>query len=212
VSAMREAFGRAGYEDAETWPSESLRDIARKAMIAHADDTSAAQLAIFDACCRPGSLARSLFLPWFRQATAALIAEERRHLKAVQKADNLTDQQRRALAVVNLAEQRAEAEAKAARQRVLEERAHTEQERAAQIDEWLKNKARYEMIDGASWWSVSPARLTQFARRMGHRSRFYTLVLERLPEHDDIRPVSYYLRPSEVDELWDKAWGNEQED
>ena len=60
MAQLKEALAEAGYQDAEDWPSKALREIAEKAMIAHANDTDAAQRAIFDACCPRNSLARAL--------------------------------------------------------------------------------------------------------------------------------------------------------
>jgi len=211
MTQMQDAFAKAGYGDAEEWPSDRLRKIAQDAMIAHADNTLAAQRAIFEKCCPGNSLARALFLPWFREATAALLAEERRLLKAAQHS-MLNERQQSAFKVIALTEQRAEAAAKEARQRALEERARQEQERGRLIDAWLQNKARNETIDGRHWWEVSPNRLRQFARRINHRSKFWQLVIERVPAHDDIRPISHYMRPDEVNALWDEAWGNESEE
>ena len=99
--------------------------------------------------------------------------------------------------------------ARTARQREIEERGRAAHLRQETLTEWLKNKARHELIDGEPWWEKTPARLREHARRTTHRSKFYTLVLERVPSHDDMRPVSYYLRSDEVDPLWDEAWGNE---
>ena len=209
MTQIAEALAAAGYQDAEEWPSKALREIAEKAMIAHASDYDAAQRAIFEACCPRNSLARALFLPWYREATTALIAEVRRLLKAAEHAENLSQKQRRLADIVRLEEERAAAAARAARQREIEERGRAQIARQAEMNEWLKNKARYEVIDGDPWWEKTPARLREHARRTTHRSKFYTLVLERVPVHDDMRQVSYYLRPGEVDALWDEAWGNE---
>src|SRR5215475_2645230 len=107
MTQMQDAFAKAGYGDAEEWPSDRLRKIAQDAMIAHADNTFAAQRAIFEKCCPGNSLARALFLPWFREATAALLAEERRLLKAAQHS-MLNERQQSAFKVIALTEQRAE--------------------------------------------------------------------------------------------------------
>lgn len=209
MSAIQDAFARAGYQDAEEWPCEEIKKIALGAMIAHAEDSEAAQRAIFDACCRRTSLLRALVLPWRREITAAVIANERRLLKARGDAENRTKQEVEAGRIVALEAKRAEAAAQEARQRHIEDRGRAAIERDAQLKEWLNNKARHEVIDGTPWWEVSPARLREFARRTTHRSKFYTLVLDRVPSHDDMRPVSYYLRSHEVDALWEEAWGNE---
>lgn len=209
TTQISEALARAGYQDAEEWPSKALRTIVEQAMVKHASDSHAAQLAIFEACCPRNSLARALFLPWQRDATSAVIAEVRRLLKSVEHTSTLSTRQRRAAEIVKLDEERAEAAAQIARQRMIEERGRAAQARQAQLNEWLNNKARGEVIDGTPWWEVTPARLREFTRRTTHRAKFYGLVLEHVPSHDDMRPLSYYLRPQEVNALWEEAWGNE---
>jgi uncharacterized glyoxalase superfamily metalloenzyme YdcJ len=209
MSQIRDALAQAGYSDAEEWPSKALLEVVEKAVVAHADDTRAAQNAIFDACCGRNTLARALFAPWQREVTSAVIAEWKRLLKASQNAEKLTDRRRRATEIIMLEDERAAAAAQIARQRLIEERGRAAYERQKNVNAWLSNKARSEVIDGTSWWEITPARLREYTRRTTHRSKFYALVLDRIPSHDDQRPISYYLRPDEVNPLWDEAWGNE---
>lgn len=212
MSQLKAAFVQAGYQDAEDWPSAALRVVVEKAMISNASDSDAAQRAIFDACCPRNSLARALFAPWQREATSAVIAEVRRLLKASQQSESLNTRQRSILEVVRLDEERAAAAASIARQRMMEEQGRAAQQRQQQLNEWLGTHGASEMIDGSPWWEVSPARLYQHARKTTHRSKFWNLVLERVPSHDDQRPISYYLKPGDVNPLWNEAWGNDTHD
>jgi len=212
MTQIAEALAQAGYQDAEAWPSKALREIAEKAMIAHANDTEAAQREIFDACCQRNSLARALFAPWYREATAALIAEVRRLLRAAQQSANLNKTQSSLVRIIKLDDERAEAAARDARNREIEERARAAAARQTELNEWLNNAARYEQIDGNNWWTVTAARLHQHARRTGHRAKFWNLIADRVPSHDDMRPVSFYLRPDEINPIWNEAWGNENPD
>ena len=209
MNQIAEALAAAGYQDAEDWPSKALLAIVEKAMIDHASDYDALQRAIFDACCSRNSLARALFLPWYREATTAVIAEFRRLLKAAERAENLNDQQRRIVKIVRLEDDRALAAARAARQREMEERGLRAAARQAEVNEWLKNKARHEQIDGEHWFKATPARIHAHAGKFEHMSKFWTAIAGQLSIYEDKRPASDFLRPDEIDPIWDKAWGNE---
>ncbi len=209
MTQIADALARAGYQDAEEWPSKALRVVVEKAMIDHANDSDAVKLAIFEACCPRNSLARALFAPWYREATGAVVAEIKRLMKAFEHADNLSNQQRRLSKIVALEEERAVATARAARQRLIEERGRAAAAREEEINDWLKNKARHEVIDGDYWWLSTPARIYAHARKTTHSAKFWNKVAEQLPVHDDTRPASDYLRPNEIDPIWDEAWGNE---
>lgn len=209
MNAFTDAFAKAGYQDAEEWPSAALCELAEQAMVKHANDTEAAIREIFNAVCKPNSLSRALFGPWAREACSALIAHMRRRMKAAQGRAGLSDRQRKLAEMIRKEEEQAEAAAQRAREQAQEERGRASLERERQLNEWLANKARDEKIDDRPWWEATPARLVQWQRRLGHRARFFALVLERMPNDDDIHPLSYYLRPDEIDEMWDAAWGNQ---
>lgn len=188
------------------WPSDALMQTAVRAIARHGDNTKATQEAIFRACRNDAALLRALMTPWWQQATASIITEARRQLERRLQRDELeTPTERRAANVVSLIHKRELAEEKQEREEELARIAEQDRWNHEELNKWLRTKARELEIDGQPWWLATPARARQWQRRQEHHAHFMGLVLTGVPD-DDTRPISHYVRPEEVDPLWDKAW------
>lgn len=210
MSQIKAAFERAGYRDSvEEWPSDDLLQVAVRAMARHADDTDATQHAIMRACRNDPALLRQLLAPWWRQATASLISETRRHLRQGERESTLeTPVERRAAKVVSLIEERELARERKEREEALAEQARLNQlhreEFLARMAAWKQTKASRFEIEGRPFWEVSTREARSWQRRWHHRGLFLELLLSGVPEDD--RPIMHYRRPEEVDALWDQAY------
>ncbi len=196
----------------EEWPSEDLLQVAINAMVRQADDGEATQRSIMRTCRNDAALLRQLILPWWRQCTAALIAEARRNIVAKERASALeTSKERRAAKVVSLILEREAAEAKREREEELAHQAALNEQHnrefRAQMAEWRRTKASNFTIDDQPFWRVSTFTARQWQIRHEHGTRFVDLLLSGVPLDD--RPIGHYRRPSEINELWDKAHARE---
>lgn len=209
---MRAQLEKAGFKDStEAWPSDELLDVAIRAMIRHADDIEATQHAIFRACRNDAALLRQLILPWWRQCTAQLVHEARREIGRKERAGALeTPQERRAGKVVSLIREREAQEAEWEHQEELARLARQKEENdrllREQRDRWAATKASSFYVYDRPFWEVSTFRARQWQRHTAQGARFIDLVLSGVPEDD--RPIGYYRRPEEINELWERSFAD----
>lgn len=207
MTALADALHKAGLTGSlEHWPSEALRQVALNAMVRHADDMEATQYAIFRACRNDPALLRDLLLPWWRQATAMLINDARRNLRSAERKGNIsTRKEKQALRVISAYEEKELAQQNKERELELARKAEEDRWNREELNKWLKTKAAQLSIDGVPWWQVTVSRGKAWVTKQTHDTKFMDLVLAGLPE-DSRRPISYYRRPEEINDLWDQAY------
>ncbi len=204
--SIKSAFEKAGYKDSrEEWPSDDLLQIAVKAMVRHADNMDATQHAIFRACRTDAALLRQLILPWWRQATASLITAARQDISRRERDGSLqTSLERKASAVISLENARELRREAKEREEELAAIGERDREYREYLKQWTATKAREFTIDDTPFWEVATRRARAWQRRSAREAKFVDLLLAGVPEDD--RPISYYRRPDEINDIWDKAF------
>jgi len=197
-------FEKADSRGREEWPSDDLLQIAITAMARHGNDTEAVQRSIFRACRNDATLLRQLLLPWWRQATASILAEARRNISWRERSGELeTAQERRAAKVIALEAEREAAQLAKEREEELARQARADREYQRWRAEFMATQAREFRINGRYFWEVPTREARQWQQHQGHHVRFVELLLSGVP--DDDRPIAHYRRPDEVDTLWEQA-------
>lgn len=200
MTQMAEALKRAGVAS----PDERLSEITLQAMVRHADDTAATIEDIWERIKQDRQLLIALFEREHLRAIGALIYRVRNEIAIKESRGELKRPvERRGAAVVNklrdldraVERQNARAEA--------EHQAALDREYAEYLASWRKTKIGMLEINGTPIWEVTPGTVRGWLVTQKRRWRTVELLIEGLP--DDGRPIGYYRRPDEVEDLWKRA-------
>ncbi len=200
MTALKLAFDRAGIKSAE----DRLRDIAIKAMVAHADSTEDTTEAIWREVQKDRLLLIELFKLDSDRAIGGLLYRTRNSLterSMATRKPTTTETRAMALAREHLerqARRRAEIEAEdAAKQRKADE------DYRAYLRSWQETEIGNLQVLGKPIWKVTPGVARAWLQTQRRPLRCVELLLEGLP--DDGRPIEFYRRPADVKELWNRA-------
>lgn len=199
-TALKAAFHRAGVKSAE----DRLKEIALKAMVAHAGNMNEAIEQIWAEVQEDRRLMAEMFKFDYRRQIGALIYRTRSDIAAAERAGPLKRKVERQAATIFAGWKREEEEEAAAdRQSQTEYDAKQKREYEAYLATWRRTKIGSLEINGTPVWQVSPGTVRGWLAGQKRRWRTVELLIEGLP--DDGRPIEYYRKPDEVEALWQLA-------
>ena len=199
-TALKEAFRRVGVKSAE----DRLRDIALKAMVAHAGNMNTAVEQIWAEVQEDRHLTAELFKLDYRRAISGLIYRVRNAITSAENAGQLKRKvERQAAAVFADWKREEDAEEAADRKSQAEHEAKQKLEYEAYLAKWRETKIGGIEISGMPIWQVSVGKARNWLATQKQRWRTVELLIEGLP--NDGRPIEYYRKPDEVEALWQLA-------
>lgn len=211
---MADAFNAAGYQT----PADRLRSIGLKIIGQHGSNTFVARTTLLSAAQRDVTLLNELAKNSLMMMVTNYLNDLQRDIDRAREKElnarhrelqighnskasdqpvtHARDEVPRVLAAIPVVPKE-EPEVVAAR---------LKQQQIEKIDqEWQSTKGRSYTIDGTSFWNVSPGRANQWQRARHSEWKFIQLVLAGLPTEDFEHPISYYRRPHEINDLWERA-------
>jgi hypothetical protein len=201
----------AGVESAD----ERLHEITLKAMVDHAGSMSATRDAIWERVRKDRILIDALLLPYKDEALRNLLHQVRRDLgwnpatgprgatihipseEHIRPANSPLERRAQLVSTEWDREHKDEltAERDAEIARLTEKRAWRHA--------WEHTSASHVSINDKPFWTVCVNEARGWIERTGHSTRFMELVIAGVP--DDGRPIEFYRRPDEIDDLWKQA-------
>ena len=209
-------FG-AALKDAEEVRSarERLEEVVLKAMVDHAGSMSATETAIWERVRRDRSLMEALIYPWKHRLMSDLLHQVRQdclgynpavgtgatiHIPSEDHNRPADTPLKKRAQIVSTGWDR-EHKGQLTRERDAEIARLTE--KRAWRDAWRATAAAHFVINDQPFWTVCVNEARGWIERTGHSTRFMELVISGVP--DDGRPIEFYRRPEEIDDLWKQA-------
>lgn len=199
-TAMRQAFEKAGVSD----PEERLKRLALKAMVEHADSNEDTIEAIWQGVQKERALLVELFKLDYHRAISGLLYRVRGEVAFAARQDIKKSKLRRqAERVVDIHEARQQASAAEILREQEAKQAIADQEYRDYLARWKRTQIGHLEVHGTPIWEVTAGTARAWLVQQRRPLRTVELLIEGLP--DDGRPIGYYRRPEDVEELWKRA-------
>ena len=203
---MAEAFSKAGV----TTPEQRLKDIALKAMVAHADDTMAAIEQVWAKVRKDPDLLIALFNPYgeYRAAVGRVFHSLKHDIAVDQSRGVKLDPGRRKVMKIIEAEREERRREEEEQRQIDREREAEEKKRYSEyLASWYKTPLFDIDIGGKYVWEVSAGTVRAWLPTQRKKLRAIELLIEGIP--DDGRPIEFYRTPADMMEIWKIVGGED---
>lgn len=202
MSQIKEAMRKAGADTRP--PSERLEEICINAMVRHATDTEKVLLEIWKNVRDDHALTLALLQSEWRRCASALIYRTRDRLAYMegQKTDKSPTIQK--AIKVNKAWSIRDKEAEnAIRRDEQRQQAKADKEWRGHIAFWTKTAAAHVKVNDKPFWEASVGQIQSGIADRGRETRFLAQLIHGVP--NDGRPISFYRKPDEINEIWQRT-------
>lgn len=202
MSQIKEALRKAGADTRP--PSERLEEICINAMVRHASDTEAVLLEIWHKTKVDHTLTLALLQSEWRRCASALIYHTRSRLSYMEnQATEKSPIIQKAMKINKnwkIRENEAKKAGDAETQRV---QARADKNYREYLEAWTKIAASHVKVADKPFWEATANEIQAEITTHRHESAFLVQVIHGVP--NDGRPIRFYRKPEEMNELWKRT-------